>query len=288
MALLFTEDSWRQYLRERCASLSEEHGWLSLVSFTWISDEPSHLGDFPGVWHVNNGKLFASFHHVDFSSGRAPVVRDGEPFAGEAQYELREGESSFDLASGTRVAEVAKRGGRYCVRVRDSMAPTRRAFDGVPTFVYDPQAIVRARFISYGEPVHYMGLSARKGVPAHLNLVGDLEFSYGGVKCRLAVTGDPEGELTLAFYDPTNGEETAAWRAVTILAPAALHQTSCDECADLRADECIIDFNRAWNWPCAFTPFGTCPKPIDSNVVPVPVRAGERRPAPWIDPHAEG
>lgn len=284
MALLFTEDSWKQYLSERNASLKEEHGWLSLVSFTWISDEPAHLGDFPGVWQVNNGKLFASFHHVDFSAGHAPVLRDGEPFAGEAQYELREGESCFDLSFGTSVAEIAMRGGRYCVRVRDAMAPTRRAFTAVPTFPFYPRAVVRARFISYGEPLHYMGRSARKGVPAHLDLVGDLEFGYDVSRSRLAVTGDPHGELTLAFYDPTNGEETAAWRGVHVLSPQALRATGCDEALDLAEDECIIDFNRAWNWPCAFTPFGTCPKPIDSNVIPVPVHAGELRPEPWINP----
>lgn len=278
MALLFTEDSWRQHLNERNALLKEEHGWLSLVSFTWISDEPSYLADFPGVWQVNNGKLFASFHDIDYSVGQPPVLRSGEPFAGEVQYELREGESRFDLSFGTCVAEVAMRGGRYCVRVRDAMAPTRRAFTAVPVFPYNPSAVVRARFISYGEPLHYMGRSARKGVPAHFDLVGDLEFSYDVSLCRLAVTGDPHGELTLAFYDSTNGEETAEWRGVTVLSPQALRATGCAESFERDPDECLIDFNRAWNWPCAFTPFGTCPKPIDSNLVPVPVRAGELRP----------
>lgn len=287
MVQAFSHEAWQEWRKERNAALAADHGWLSLISFTWISEEPSHLSDFPGLWHVNNERLIASFTQSDLSSYSSTVLRNGEPFAGELEFYLHEGDSDFTLSSGTRVAEIAKRGGRYCVRVRDSLAPTRKAFEGVPTFPFNPEAVIEAHFNSYGEPLHYMGLTARKGVSASLTLVGDITFTYNGIECCLAVTGNPESNLTAVFYDETNGEETALWRSVTFAGPRnPKFLTDTSKSSSTNQGSCTIDFNRATNFPCAFTPFGTCPKPIDSNVIPIAVRAGETKPAAWIDPHA--
>ena len=40
-----------------------------------------------------------------------------------------------------------------------------------------------------------------------------------------------------------------------------------------------IDFNRAYNAPCVFTPFSVCALPPRANWLQLPVTAGEKRPA---------
>ncbi len=269
--------AWREWHEKRDQDLASEHGWLSLISFTWLSEERSWLGDFPGAWYTNHGVAVASFARGSSgASSGLKVTQNGHDFMGEAVFEFAEGESDKSLAAGTRVAEVARRGGRYCVRVRDSIAPTLLQFTGVPTFDPDPQAVVAASFTSYEEPRIVDIETARKAVASTATLVGEVSFSFAGVACNLAVSGDPRGELTAIFHDETNGEETADWRFVSFPGPDS----------EEGRDGLSIDFNRSLNFPASFTPFGTCPKPVEGNSLPVAIRAGEKRPAPWINPHA--
>ena len=271
--------SWHEWHEKRNQDLAEEHGWLSLISFTWLSEERSWLGDFPGIWYANHDAAVASFQRSAVPSDAVTVTRDGVDFLGEAVFELAEGESDFSLVAGTRVAEVAKRGGRYCVRVRDSIAPTRLQFEGVPTYDYNPEAAVSASFTAYETPRTVAIETARKGVSSSATLVGEVSFSYDGVACTLAVSGDPAENLTAIFYDETNGSETADWRFVAFPGPNS---------ADISDDDArglTIDFNRALNFPASFTPFGTCPRPAPGNSLAVAVRAGEKRSAPWINPN---
>ncbi|MCI1895888.1 MAG: DUF1684 domain-containing protein [Ancrocorticia sp.] len=269
------EAAWREWHEERNATLAADHGWLSLISFDWLSEERSRISHFPGRWYTDGTIAAASFQHGTSTSKDSPaVLKNGEPFAGEAVFELKEDDSDMSFSSGTRVAEVVMRGGRYAVRVRDSSAPTLKAFTGVSVFPYDPRAIVPATFEMFREPVTVMGETARKGVLTTYSLVGDVVFTYAGTECRLAVTGDPYETLEAVFYDATNGTETADWRAVTMPGPQSEEGT----------DNFVIDFNRTRNFPAAYTPFGTCPKPVKGNRLTVPVRAGEQRPGPWINP----
>lgn len=272
---LTPEAEWQAWHSERNSALAADHGWLSLISFEWLSEERSRISHFPGRWYTDGRIAAASFQHgTSTSRDTAVVLRDGEPFAGEAVFELSDGDSDTSFSSGTRVAEVAMRGGRYAVRVRDSSAPTLKQFTGVPIFDYSPAAVVEASFDMFNQPVVVMGETARKGVLTTYNLVGDVVFTYNDVECRLAVTGDPYEELTAVFYDETNGTETADWRAVAFPGPQS----------EVGTDNFRIDFNRATNFPAAFTPFGTCPKPVKGNSLPVAVRAGEKRPEAWINP----
>lgn len=252
------EESWNEWRNRRNSTLADEHGWLSLVSLTWITPEPANLPDFLGLWHVVDGTVRAAF-----SSGDS-VFRHGEALAGEVTFTFPNG-SDMSLSSGTKVAEVARRGAGYLVRVRDSQAPTLTAFTGVPTYDYDPQAVVAGEFTPYSRPRDVAISTANPAVSGTAHLIGDVSFTYAGVSSRLAVQGG-DGELTAVFHDGTNGVETADWRSVSFPAPAA------GEAA------VTIDFNRALNFPAAFTPFGTCPQPPAGNVIEAPVRAGERRP----------
>lgn len=269
------EARWREWHDQRNEELAASHGWLSLISFTWLSGERSWLSAFPGSWYTDNGEAAGSFQNLG-QGWSVPVYRDGEKFSGEAVFDLAEGESQTCLQAGTRMAEVARRGGKYVVRVRDSAAPTRKNFTGVPTFEYDSGAVVPATFVPYPEPRVVPIKTARSSVSDETTLVGEVIFSFDDDELTLAVTGNPAENLTAVFYDASNGKETADWRFVSFPGP---------DSPDLDG-ELAIDFNRALNFPAAFTPFGTCPRPPEGNSLDVKILAGEKRPPAWIDPHA--
>jgi uncharacterized protein (DUF1684 family) len=94
---------------------------------------------------------------------------------------------------------------------------------------------------------------------------GAVVFRVGGERLRLDVTGNPEGRsFSVVFGDETNGLETyGGGRFLTVDAP--------DENGNL-----FIDFNRAYNPPCVFTEFATCPLPPPQNRLPGRIEAGEK------------
>ena len=256
------EKAWNQWRNERNEALASEHGWLSLTSLTWIPSVDGPVEGFPGTWRAVDGeRVYATFSSDD------DVTQNGAPVEGEVVFRLDDGGSETSLRHGTKAAEVAKRGGRYAVRVRDSLAPTRQRFKGVPVYGYDPSAVVKGMFEPFDKPRDIPITTANPAVPGVAHIVGVVEFVYAGVSAKLVVQGD-SSTLTAVFYDGTNGVETADWRYVSFDAPKGGHAGSVE-----------IDFNRAANFPAAFTPFGTCPMPPVGNGVQTPIRAGERRPS---------
>lgn len=262
---------WWDWRKEREQGLAEEQGWLSLIDFTWIGTQPAELEKFPGTWWVDGDSLNARF-----DSG--VTTPEGEPVSGTRTWTLAENESAMDVVAGSVLAEVAKRGGRYAVRLRDSQAQTLREFDGVPVYPYDSRYVCRG-VVTRVEPYDVDRDTFRPDVPARTRIVAELELFAPelpdvGAKeiesVRLRIEGSVNGTLLLNFHDETNGSETADWRFITFDSPLA---KSDRESADVE-----IDFNYALNFPSAFTDFGTCPKPVEGNTIPWVIEAGEKDP----------
>jgi uncharacterized protein (DUF1684 family) len=145
--------------------------------------------------------------------------------------------------------------------VWDADAPARREFRAIETFPFDPAWRLEARWEAYPEPrpvevVDVTGTVATRLVP------GRALFTVGAQELSLEPTADGE-RLAFVFRDATAGVETyGSGRFLSAGAP--------------RDGRLLLDFNRAFNPPCAFTPFATCPLPRPENVLPVRVTAGER------------
>lgn len=94
---------------------------------------------------------------------------------------------------------------------------------------------------------------------------GTLAFEFEGVAHRLeALPGGESGELWLVFGDLTNGHETYGGGRF-------LYSSALDADGGV-----VVDFNRAHNPPCVFSPYATCPLPWPANQLPFRVEAGER------------
>ena len=88
-------------------------------------------------------------------------------------------------------------------------------------------------------------------------------FEVNGKTHRLDATAEGD-QLFVVFADETNAEETyGAGRFVYVGKPGADGKT-------------YLDFNKAYNPPCAFTPYATCPLPSKDNRLPIRVEAGEK------------
>ncbi|MBG6225456.1 uncharacterized protein (DUF1684 family) [Arthrobacter sp. CAN_A2] len=269
------EERWLRFRDAREAALAEEHGWLTLTSFQWLGGQPAQVDIVPGLWSSTGD---AAHLTVRASDGLIDLTDLTDPAGGRIPEgtitaTLDDEESLLWVAYGGEdgrrvVVELARRAGRYAVRTRDASSPTLTGFTGVPTFDYRPDLVVEGRFEPYGETLHEPIATAHPDVPGTHPTVGEVVFPLPGDhrRFRLRAAQDASGSLSITFHDRTNGITTAPWRKVTTRRP--------------RPDGVVVlDFNRAINYPSAFTLYGTCPAPVVANVVDAPIEAGEKRPA---------
>lgn len=257
-----TVENWRA---QRYAALRRPIGWLTLAGLDWLR---------PGANRVGSG----ADNDVVLAAGPATAgtitVTNGRPVAdGAFLYEgrpAREVALTTDANGEPTMLElgplrfcVIERGGRLAVRTWDTESVTLRRFDGIDHWPVDPAWRLTGRF----EPTP--GRTLR--VPDVIGIIedeaspGEVVFEAARGTHRLqALEGGPNGELWLVFGDATNGEDTYGGGRF-------LYTPSPD--ADGRVE---VDFNRAYNPPCVFTRYATCPLPWPENRLPVRVEAGER------------
>ena len=195
---------------------------------------------------------------------RSGLVIDGRP-AGPTELLPAGAEGAVVLESGALRMFVIERGGRVGLRVRDLDSRARRAFRGLDYFPIDPSWAVAARFEPY-EPAHHVPIVNVLGDEVDMLSPGAIVFERDGREWRLDALLEAAGDdhLFVMFADGTSGHETYG-------AGRFLH-------VPLRDGTALeVDFNEAYNPPCAFTGFATCPLPPPQNRLVLPVRAGELR-----------
>lgn len=262
-------EQWHHFRSTRNAELLQEHGWLTLTSLQWLTDRPAPAEGLPGLWSADGAAAVLSAAAAD---GLA-LASTGLPVDGTVTASLEDEESLSWVYTGGPggrqiLVELARRGGRYALRTRDAASPVFTAFSGVPTFDFRPDLVIRGRFAAYPEPVEVPIRTAHPAVDGVHLTVGEVVFRLPGSEqdCRLQVSGEGDSRLALTFHDATNNHSTAGWRKVAFEVPVP------------GTSEVTVDFNRAVNYPSAFTPFGTCPMPVGGNIIGSPVEAGERQP----------
>lgn len=259
---------WERFRAGRNAALATEHGWLTLTSFQWLEAQPSEVELVPGLWSADGTTTFLTASAADGLS----LVETGQVVEGTITATLQDEESlmwvQFGGDDGKQVVvELAMRADKYAVRTRDNSSPVLTGFESVPTYAYSPAWVIEGRFEPYAEPMDVPIGTANPLVDGVHRSVGEVVFRAPGVPHEIRLHAEEEklGALNVTFHDETNGDTTDEWRKVFIPRP--------------RPDgSVVIDFNRAINYPSAFTPYGTCPMPVRGNSVDVRVEAGEKLP----------
>lgn len=259
---------WQRFRTSRNTALASDYGWLTLTSFQWLEDSPAAVDLAPGLWSTDGTAAFLTAAAADGLT----LVESGDPVDGTVSAELADEESLLWVQYGGTdgrqvVVELAMRADKYAIRTRDSASPVFTGFSGVPTFDYRPDLVIEARYTPYPEPVDVPIGTANPLVDGVHRSVGELVFRLPGQEheSRLQAEEEKLGALTVTFHDETNGESTDEWRKVSTARP--------------RPDNTVIlDFNRAINYPSAFTPYGTCPMPVKNNSLDYRIEAGEKQP----------
>ena len=270
-------DAWRARRIER---LTAADGWLTLVGLDWLEPGENNFGSHPGNRIVLRGaSVPAIAGTLILDRGRlrvsvrkgAAVTIDAKPVAEQELHDDSGGEPSI-LRIGTLSIQVVKRGERWAARVKDSASPVRTGFRGLEWFAADARFRVDATLQPYPPgktlPIlNVLGMTDLESSP------GALQFELQGQRYRVEpVQEDGSDDLFLMIADATSGKETyGAGRFVAVTRGAA-------------PGHWIIDFNRAYNPPCAFTPYATCPLPPKGNRLPLRITAGEKR---YAGGHAE-
>lgn len=256
----------------RIARLTAPDGWLSLVGLEWLKPgqnrigsaadndivlarAPSHLGV---VEWANDGNLVLSLR------SDAGATIDGETRAGAVMLDDSH-RAPTTVAFGSVSFIAIDRGGRKGLRVRDSEAATRSGFAGIDRFPVDPAWRIVADWLPL-EPPFQLATGTVIGTIENYPAPGKAVFERDGQRFEsypvLEAPGDTQ--LFLVFADATSGKET--YGAARFLY------------ADMPRDgKIMLDFNKAYNPPCAFTPFATCPLAPPENRLGLRVTAGEKK-----------
>jgi uncharacterized protein (DUF1684 family) len=252
----------------RVARLTADDGWLTVIGKTWLS---------PGAHGVGSGAGCT----IALPEGRAPAKLGTITFDGatvwfdreEATEAGRERPPSIELgASGLRLGpftlQLVRRGADVAIRVRDADAPSRQRFAGIPAYPTDVTWRVVAELRPHATP-RVLILEDGDGRPQEYVSPGIATFARGDGKVELEpVYDDDRRRLFVLFADRTSRDETyGAGRFLYAPLPESGHV--------------LLDFNLAFNPPCAFTPYATCPLPPANNRVGVRIEAGEKKPPPY-------
>jgi hypothetical protein len=218
-----------------------------------ITSLPEHLGTF----------TVASDEVTFDPAPGAPITINGQP-AASAIVLRDDGTEEPDVieANGASVV-VHPSGTRLSLRVRDPNGERTRSFEGFDWFPISREYHVLGRFIADATPRSLPVVNTFGDVDTY-ETEGVVEFTLNGDTLRLRPFRSEPGRFFFVFNDASSGDET--YEAARFLY------------SDLRRDgTTILDFNVAYNPPCAFNPFTTCPIPLPENQLPIKVLAGEKK-----------
>jgi uncharacterized protein (DUF1684 family) len=264
-------EAWRA---KRLASLKREDGWLTLVGLFWLQEGENRLGSdsasnrivFPkDTTPKTLGSLDLSKGVVTLRAARdAGLTSDGHPVTTLTLRSDTEGSPTI-VKHGRISFFLIKRGERLGVRVKDSRSPALLAFRGIDTYPIDARWRFDARFEPY-PPGKTIAVPNILGSTEQEKSPGAVVFETSGRESRLdAVTEEGSDKLFLIFGDQTNGVDTYGGGRFLYAAQPG------------KDGRVVLDFNKAYNPPCVFTPYATCPLPPAQNRLPIRVEAGEKR-----------
>lgn len=166
------------------------------------------------------------------------------------------------IEAGAVAMQLISRGGEFFLRVWDRESAAVKNFNGLKFYDVDPDFRIQAQYTPYDPPLlrkRYNAIGNEFDQPYS----GIARFSVADKECSLIAEED-EDELLFSFTDETRCDATyPGGRYLVVQKPVDGWVT--------------LDFNLAYNWPCAYTAYATCPLPDPQNHLPVRIEAGEKR-----------
>jgi len=270
----------RQWQEARSASLASENGWLTLCGLFWLkegentfgSDSSNNIIFPPGKAPKLAGSIWLEGGTLKLAARAGADIRCRDSLVKSMVLQSDEEGASKPtvLTTGSLSFHVIKRSGQMGVRVKDKENPDRINFKGLEYFPLDDRWRIQANFEPYNPP-KVIQIATVINTVGYDTSFGALLFDLDGKHCRLDAISESgsQGELLVMFSDETSGYETyGLGRQLYTSRPSG---------SGGAAAKVLLDFNKAYNWPCAYTEFATCPIPPRQNHLGLRVEAGEKK-----------
>lgn len=259
-----------QWHSKRIERLKGDNSWLNLAGLFWLKEGENKFGSAS-----SNDLIFPKDKSSDFIG--TLILKDSIVSIKVAEginviandMPVTELQLKDDLSNEPTVLKLGslkwyaiKRGDRFGIRLRDLESDLVKNFTGIDRFPVNDKWRISASFVPFEKP-KIISIPTIIGTPDKMICRGELHFKIDG-KDYTILPVDEDGSLFIIFADETNSEETyGAGRFVYADPPDSTGKV-------------IIDFNKAYNPPCIFTPFATCPLPPKENVIRTKITAGEK------------
>jgi hypothetical protein len=257
--------------QKRNAALKQQDGWLNLAGLFWLEKGENCFGSNPkaklNFVHPTMPNILGCFiwkeQKIDWMPQSGIIMKEanGHPFQNGKIFDLDSAQGTT-LQWGQFLFTIIKREEKIGLRFRDLKSPNLLSFKGNPRFPADTQWKLKASFLpSYGKKIPITNVLGQTSL---LPSPGKIVFNFKGETYKLDAIDEGGSELFIIFGDATSGIDTyPAGRFMYIPKPDANNQT-------------LIDFNKAFNPPCAYTDFATCPLPPQQNILNLEIKAGEK------------
>lgn len=260
-------EDWRKAADK---SLRRENGWLSLAGLFWLDEgenrfgtDPSNEVVFPpGTGPDRMGVLVLQDNQVMLRVEEdVDLSVDGEPLKETILKPDISGDPT-EVAWEEQTFILIEREDGLGIRLWDNQLPARTQFDGRIWFPIDTDYLLEGVFEPFDQALDLV-MSRKNGSDFQDQAQGQIIFQLGGRELALLAFEQEDGSFFTLFTDQTSGRETYQAGRYLVVPPP-------DE------GSLVIDFNRAYNPPCAFTDFATCPLPPIQNRFDLPIKAGEK------------
>ncbi|MCF8225779.1 MAG: DUF1684 domain-containing protein [Bacteroidales bacterium] len=267
---------WDTYMSEheeweknRISRLRSENGWLNLAGLFWLrqgentfGSDPSNSIVFPEKFPAYGGSIILEDSIARLNSNpEAGITIDDDP-VGSVILRNDHQDSTSIMETGSFRWFVIKRGSQYGIRLRNLEHPRIKELKNIPSYPFNKKWVVEATFTPYDSLKTLQVPTVIPGFYEYYKVPGELTFSIKDKEQTLLPFASRSGYF-LIVGDATNGLETYG-------AGRFLYTDMVD------GDHVILDFNKAYNPPCAFSPFATCPLPPPENILDIEIEAGEK------------
>ena len=258
---------------KRAAYLKQPDGWLNLEGLFWFNKGVNSFGSDPAsnAYYPNSTfpATLGSFIYEGDSvrwqnSPNKAITINGKRYSGQTPitvFNAAGNAASMDWSHFNWV--VIKREDKIGIRFRNYKAPLLKTFKGLDYYPVQSKWRIKAKLEKPAQD--FILISNVLGQTTAQKTGGKLHFKMDGVEYTLDAIIEGGNTLFVAFADATSGKQTyVSGRFIDVEMPDAAGNT-------------FIDFNKAYNPPCAFTDFATCPLHPAQNRLSIAIPAGEKK-----------
>ena len=260
-------EEWR---KDHQAHVASDEGYLTYSALVWLHEGKNSFGSATANDVVLPAPVPAPAGYFELNEDKDEVmvhVNPGVPIKlGEKPVQdakLKPDELDSRLFVGDLTFYIHHIGHRYALRLKDKNSKLRKEFSGLRWYPIDPAYRLKARFVPYPSE-REVEIDTLLGDRTTLPMAGYVVFDLQGKEYKLQALQGEKHDLFIIFRDLTS--KTTTYEAARFLPTDPVAGDAVD-----------LDFNKAYNPPCAFNPYMTCPLPPSGNVLPVEILAGEKR-----------